>query len=182
MKKILTLFCMAAAMMLALSCDPENADDNTVSLEINAQNLAGTWEVYVEHDFAQGYAQKYRITFSGENAYTMWHMHQEPKNETGEWGSLTNVGNKYSGAWEYADGILSLNPTKSYSSYFQNSMSPVKYTYYLYNTETMESDPWYETPEVFVQYDKAEWTVKSLTKEAFTVKINMDTFVLEKKK
>ena len=183
MKKFLALATMAAALLAAVSCEPgvNGNNDEPKNLEVTAENLAGTWECFVEHDFAQGYEQKYRVTFKGEN-YTMWHMHQVLYNETGEWGSLTRVGNKYSGTWEYADGTITFTPQKAYASYFQNSIDPPKYTYYLYNTDTMESDPWYETPEYFIEYlDKPEWRVLSFTKDALTVKVNMDTFAMEPK-
>ncbi len=62
MKKLLALAGIAAAMMLAVSCDPENNnDDDKDVIEINPENLAGTWEGGVEHDFAQGYPQNWRI-------------------------------------------------------------------------------------------------------------------------
>lgn len=167
------------AMTLAVACDPEPKNEET--LEVNETNLAGTWEKYIEHDFARGYEQKYRITFSGKN-YTMWHMYQELKREDGEWKGLTYVGDKYTGTWEYVNGVLKLTHKTASSSYFISNMSPLEYTYYSYNVETMESTPWYETREELVKtFEMPEWPVKSLTKTVLTVKINMDTFALEKK-
>ena len=95
------------------------------------------------------------------------------------------MGNKEKGTWAYANKKLSFTPTEQFASYYQ-VMKP-DYSlggnvYYDYNEETMESTPWYVTPESLVRpsFD-SEWTVISLTKTALTVKINMDTFVLEKK-
>ena len=177
MKRLLLLAGVFAATLFAVSCNPIEDPEEKNSLLVTAENLAGTWEAFVEHDFAQNQQQKYRIKFDGEN-YTMWHMHQTLKNETGEWEGLTCVGNKYAGKWEYENGKLRLPYEKSWASYFQNSMSPVKYTYYSYSVETMESDPWYESNFS----GEEEWTVIFLSKTQLKVKINMDTFVLEKKK
>ena len=72
MKKILLLAGVFAAMFITASCDPSDDPDNggRDGLEVTAENLKGTWEAFVEHDFAQGYQQKYRIKFDGQN-YTM---------------------------------------------------------------------------------------------------------------
>ena len=181
MKKLFALAVMALA--LAVSCDPLDnpKDPKENKLEVNEANLAGTWECYIEHDFAQGYAQKYRVQFSGRE-YTMWHMHQEVETINGNYGSLVNVGDKYSGTWEYTNGTLYFTHRKWFASSFISSMSPLSYTYYNYSTDTMESDPWFESSEgIVATLEKDEWDVKSLTSKALTVKINMDTFVLEKK-
>ena len=183
MKKILLLAGVFAAMFITASCDPSDDPDNggRDGLEVTAENLKGTWEAFVEHDFAQGYQQKYRIKFDGQN-YTMWHMHQEPQCMDGKHGDLVCVGDKYSGKWEYTDGKIILTPERwLYSSWISN-MSPLSYTYNPYNVETMEADPWKEADSWIVEtLGKDEWGVVSLNKKALTVKINMDTFKLEKK-
>lgn len=180
MKKLMILAGIAA-MMLAAACTEKNGPEKD-TLEVNAENLAGTWEQFIEHDFAQGYQQKYRVTFEGQN-YTLWHMHQEVETIDGQYGGLCCVGNKYTGAWEYKGGKLVLTHNSARASYYQNSLNPPSYVYYIYNVNTMESDPWYVTSEEFLKYfDPLEWPVISLTKETLTVKINMDTFALAKQK
>lgn len=181
MKKLLALFGVAA-LLFAVSCtkkdDPE--EDNQQTLEVTAENLSGTWEQFIEHDFAQGYQQKYRVKFEGQN-YTLWHMHQEVKTIDGEHFGLVCVGDKCTGTWEFVSGKLSFTHKTWKASSFISSMSPLSYTYYVYNVETMESTPWYESPDYIVStLDKTEWPVISLTKGALTVKINMDTFALAK--
>ena len=185
MKKLFYLAAIAM-MTLAASCTGSKDDQNDTppdeTLEVNAANLAGTWEAFVEHDFAQGYMQKYRITFGGNAEYTMWHMYQELKRENGEWKGLTEVGDKFSGTWEYTGTNLELTHKKAYASYYISNMSPLEYTYNPYNVETMEANPWQEYSEFSVStMEKLEWRVISLTKDALTVKINMYTFKLEKK-
>lgn len=163
--------------MFATACTEGNDDSN----EVNAENLAGTWEVYVEHDFGQGYQQKYRVKFEGSN-FTMWHMHQTVYTVNGQYGDLVNVGNKDTGTWEYSDGNLVFTYKTMKASYFISSMSPLSYTYYNYNTETMEADQWLETSELLVETtDKLQWKVISFTDEALTVKVNMDTFAFTRK-
>lgn len=199
MKKFLALAGMAAAMFFFVSCDPENINDDNNddkdTVEINAGNLAGTWEGGVEHDFAQGYPQNWRIQFDGEN-YTTWHTHQTAGSTMDEVQGLKTVGNKEKGTWTYADGILTLTPKEQYASYYQ-VMNPdyslAGYVYYDYNEETMEAVKWYETSsaliEMGIQRDLEEgtdwyikkWNVLSLTKSSLTVKINKDKFVLDKK-
>lgn len=182
MKKLLLLAGVFAAMLFAVSCNPIEDPEEKNSLLVTAENLAGTWEAFVEHDFAQGYQQKYRIKFDGES-YTMWHMHQEPQCIDGVYGSLVCVGDKYSGKWEYSGGKLVLTHSAWSASSFISNMNPLSYTYYSYNVDTMESNPWYESSEWVVStLDKDEWTVIFLSKTQLKVKINMDTFVLEKKK
>ena len=64
MKKLFTLLSLSALVMFAVSCGDkkDGGDDGNgggTTLEINAANLAGTWEVDIEHDFAQGYQIEY---------------------------------------------------------------------------------------------------------------------------
>ena len=199
MKKFLALAGIAAAMFFTVSCDPENINDNNKDdkdvIEINAENLAGTWEGGVEHDFAQGYPQKWRIQIDGEN-YTTWHTHQTAGSTLDVVQGLKTVGNKEKGTWAYADGVLILTPKEQFASYFQK-MNPDYsldgYTYYDYNEETMEAVQWYVTPQSIiesgVESDTAEgsdwyisrWKNVVLTKTTLTIRINRDTFVLEKK-
>ena len=181
MKKLIALAGMAVTVLvLAVCCTKPSDKPEGKTLEINETTLAGTWEGGLEHDMAQGYAQKYRITFSGKK-YTLWHQHQRVDMVDGEWTDLINVGNKESGTWEYANGTLSLKASKQYASYFISNMSPLEYTYYDYNVDTMEADPWYESPDWVVEMaEVTQWGI-SLTEKALTAKINMDTFVLNKK-
>lgn len=163
-------------MLLAVSCTP--GDDNEETLEVTESNLAGTWEQAIEHDFAQGYSQKYRVKFEGKN-YTMWHMYQTVETINGEHGGLVCVGDKYTGTWEYSGGQLVFTHGTWCASSFISSMSPLSYTYYDYNVDTMESDPWYES-SFAESLDPLEWPVLSLTSATLTVRINMDTFALAK--
>ena len=172
------LFALAgiAAMLLAVACTP---DDNKDSLEVTEGNLSGTWEQTIEHDFAQGYSQKYRVKFEGKN-YTLWHMHQEVETIDGKYGGLVCVGDKYTGTWEYSGGKLVFTHKTWCASSFISSMNPLSYTYYDYNVDTMESNPWYES-QFADTLDPLEWPVISLTSATLTVRINMDTFALAKK-
>jgi hypothetical protein len=196
MKKLLALAGIAAAMMLAVSCDPENNnDDDKDVIEINAANLAGTWEGGVEHDFAQGYPQNWRIQIDGEN-YTTWHTHQTAGSTMDEVQGLKTVGNKEKGTWAFDSGVLILTPKQQFASYVQ-IMKPDYtlggYEYYDYNETTMEAVKWYETSSYFIEEgvkrdleEGTDWYVKKwgilkLTKDELTVKINKDTFVLKKK-
>ena len=183
-----TLFYIFAVVALVLTAcdeeDKENKGNENDPAGVNVADettLAGTWEGGIEHDFGQGYARKYRITFSGNN-FTMWQMHQVAKLVNGEYTEAVNVGNKYSGTWESSGSTLKFTAQKAYASYFISNMSPLEYTYYTYNAETMESDPWYETPEILVStIEIQDWAVNMLTSSSLTVKINMDTFILDKK-
>ena len=72
------------------------------------------------------------------------------------------MGNKEKGTWAYANKKLSFTPTEQFASYYQ-VMKP-DYSlggnvYYDYNEETMESTPWYVTPQSLVSpsFD-SEWT------------------------
>ena len=177
MKKLLTLALAGfAAMLFAVSC---NNDENTEPLDVNEGNLAGTWEQTIEHDYAQGYMQKYRVKFEGKN-YTMWHMYQEIETIDGKYGGLVCVGDKYTGTWEYSGGKLVFTHKTWSASSFINSINPLSYTYYDYNVDTMESNPWYES-QFADTLDPLEWPVISLTYATLTVRINMDTFALAKK-
>ena len=179
MKKLMILAGIAA-MMLAGACTEKN-DPQKDTLEVTAANLAGTWEKYIEHDFAQGYQQKYRVNFKGQE-YTLWHMHQEVQTINGQYGSLVCVGDKFTGTWEYKEGNLVLTHDSKKASYYMNSINPPSYVYYTYNVETMESDQWSVLGEALIPtLDPLEWPVISLTKETLTVKINMDTFALARK-
>lgn len=194
MKKLLALAGIAAAMMLAVSCDPENNNDDKDVIEINATNLAGTWEGGVEHDFAQGYPQNWRIQIDGEN-YTTWHTHQTAGSTMDEVQGLKTVGNKEKGTWAFDSGVLILTPKQQFASYVQ-IMKPDYtlggYEYYDYNETTMEAVQWYETSSALIEMgiqrdldDGTDWYIKKwgilkLTKDELTVKINKDTFVLKK--
>ena len=195
MKRILAILTAALALM-AVSCEGNKSeDDDDDTIEVTEANLQGTWEGAVEHDFGQGYPQKWRIQINGKE-YTTWHTHQTAGTTYDEVQGLKTVGNKEKGTWAYADGVLTLTPKEQYASYYQK-MNP-DYTlsgnvYYEYNEETMEAVQWYVTPQSIiesgVESDTAEgsdwyisrWKNVVLTKTALTIKINMDTFVLTKK-
>ena len=194
MRKLLIAVATALLALAFASCNDngkENEDDNA-ALEINETTLAGTWEASVEHDFAQGYPQKWRIKFEG-NSYTTWHTTQIIGPIGDDDKNLKTVGNKEQGSWEYADGMIVLIPAKQWASYVQTSMTPPKNTYYNYNQETMECDNWYETLEQFItdgvasdlEYNSegyiSKWRNASLTSKTLSVKINMDTFTFSKK-
>lgn len=100
------------------------------------------------------------------------------------------------GTWAYADGVLILTPKEQFASYFQKMNPDYSLggnTYYDYNEETMEAVQWYVTPQSIiesgVESDTAEgsdwyisrWKNVVLTKTTLTIRINRDTFVLEKK-
>jgi len=170
-------------------------DNNTPTVTVSAETLKGTWDGAVEHDFAQGYYQRWRFHFDGKN-YTSWHTHQTVGSVKDDVQGLKTVGNKEQGTWEYKDGMLVLTPEKMWASYYF-AMTSIqtgdgKYVYYNYNTETMEADQWYETSEAVIKsgierdlQDNTDWYIKkwpvlSLTKTELSVKINMDTFKLTK--
>lgn len=174
--------------------DQDKDKDKDERLTVSEENLKGTWDGFLEHDFAQNYYQRWRVHFDGKN-YTAWHTHQMVGSIYDDDQSLKTVGNKEQGTWAYNDGKLILTPTRIWASYVITSMSPTKYTYYNYNPETMECDQWYETPESLVKqgverdledgingnefYIKV-WSNVSLTKTELSVRINRDTFVLSK--
>lgn len=194
MRKFLIAVTTALLALSFASCNDngkENEDDNA-ALEINETTLAGTWEASVEHDFAQGYPQKWRIKFEG-SAYTTWHTHQTAGGTGDDVQGLKTVGNKEQGTWEYADGVLTLIPEKQWASFAVVNLSTAKHEYHTYHEDTMECDDWYETSESLIKQGVAEdlengsdwwihkWTSVSLTAKTLSVKINMDTFILEKK-
>lgn len=189
---------VAAFALSACGDDEENGNtpkDETV--EVTAENLKGTWDGAVEHDFAQGYPQRWRIKFDGEN-YTTWHTHQTAGSINDEEQGLKTVGNKEQGTWKYENGKLVLTPAKQWASYYLTAKSlndPYYYVYYNYNPETMEADQWYETSEYTIQSgierdledggDESgwyimRWPVVSLTKTALSIRINRDVFKLNK--
>ena len=190
MKRLLAILTAALALM-AVSCEGNKSDDDD-TIEVTEANLKGTWEGGVEHDFAQGYPQKWRIQFNGKE-YTTWHTSQTAGSINDDVPSLKTVGDKEKGTWVYTGGVLTLTPKEQYASCAITSQSPSKYSYYKYNEETMEAEQWYETSSALIEdgiaRDIAEgsdwyiskWTVVSLTKTALTIKINRDTFVLNKK-
>ena len=199
MKRILAFLTAALALMAISSCEETGKDEpDDDKLEVNEANLSGTWEGGVEHDFGQGYPQKWRIQFDGKD-YTTWHTHQTLGTTNDEVQGLKTVGNKEKGTWEYANGVLTLTPKEQYASYYQ-VMKP-DYTlggnvYYQYNEDTMEAVQWYETPQSLIEdgiqrdlqagegamtWTISNWKIVSLTKTALTLKINMDTFELTKK-
>ena len=190
MKKLLTLAAIAVAMMFAAACDPSGNDPDPKTIDLTG--IDGTWEGELEHDFAQGYYQKWRIKFEGDK-YTTWHTHQTVGTINDEVQGLKTVGNKEIGKWAFEDGSIILTPSEQYASYAITSMNPQKYSYYEYNTETMESVQWYETSSYFIEdgikrdleegtdwYVK-KWGVVSYSDKALSVRINKDTFVLNKK-
>ena len=171
-----------------------NGNQTTSQLTVSEETLQGTWDGYLEHDFAQGYYQRWRIHFDGKN-YTSWHTHLTAGSTNDEVQGLKTVGDKAEGTWEYKDGKLVLTPKKMYASYYLTAKSindPYYYVYYNYNAETMESDTWYETADYIIAagierdiQDGADdgfylrrWPVVSLTKTTLSVKINMDVFNL----
>lgn len=103
MKKYFLLTLLFALPLLFAACQK---NDPKKPQEINETTLRGTWEGAVEHDFGQGYRQKYRVNFDGKS-YTMWHMHQEADKD-----GLHNVGDKYKGTWEYAGGKITFKASE----------------------------------------------------------------------
>lgn len=171
MKKYILLSLLCALPLLFAAC--QKNDPKKEETQINENTLRGTWEGSVDHDHGQGYQQKYRVTFDG-SSYTMWHMHQEADKD-----GLHNVGDKYKGTWSYANGKITFKATEWYASYFISNLSPLEYTFYNYNVNTMESDPWYES-KMAGSLDDEVWTV-SLKGSELQARINMDTFILKKK-
>ena len=177
MKKLFLVLSAAVLVLVALSCTKKNADEKETAMEVNETSLKGTWEVDIVNDFAQGYHRKYRIEFNGKN-YTFWDMHQMAS--TGE--DLHDVGNKEKGTWTFANGNLTLKASKMFASYFISNMSPLEYTFYDYNVETMESNPWFETNEDLVaMMDPTVWANVSVSATQLKARINMDNVVFEKK-
>ena len=200
MKKLnLLLFLSLFVAAFTLSACGDDKDDNPPKdekIEVTEANLKGTWDGSLEHDFAQGYYQRWRVQFDGKN-YTAWHTHQITGTIYNEDMSLKTVGDKEQGTWEYKDGALILTPKKMWASYYLTAKSIDDYkTYYVYrnyNTDTMESNEWYEISEASVKsgverdlengtdFYLKKWPVAGFTKTELTVKVNMDVFKLNKK-
>ena len=199
MKKLnLLLFLSLFVAAFTLSACGDDKDDNPPkdeSLAVTEANLKGIWDGSLERDFAQGYYQRWRVQFDGKN-YTAWHTHQITGTIYNEDMSLKTVGDKEQGTWEYKDGALILTPKKMWASYYLTAKSIDDYkTYYVYrnyNTDTMESNEWYEISEASVKsgverelengtdFYLKKWPVVGLTKTDLTVKVNMDVFKLNK--
>ena len=149
----------------------------------------------MEHDFAQGYYQRWRVQFDGKN-YTAWHTHQIVGTIYNEDMSLKTVGDKEQGTWEYKDGALILTPKKMWASYYLTAKSiddfKTYYVYRNYNTDTMESNEWYEISEALVNsgverdlengtdFYLKKWPVAGFTKTDLSVRVNRDVFKLNK--
>ena len=188
---------VAALTLSACGDDDTNNPPKDETLKVTAENLKGTWDATIEHDMAQGYYQRRRILFDGQN-YTSWHTHLTAATINDADQSVKTVGNKEQGTWEYKDRMLILTPSKQWSSYYLTGdyMTGTYYTVILnYNPETMESTEWYETPDVILQsgiesdlsdgingneFYISAWPVVSLTKTELSLKINMDVFKLIK--
>ena len=200
MKKLnLWLFASLFVAAFTLSACGDDKDDNPPKdekIEVTEANLKGTWDGSLEHDFAQGYYQRWRVQFDGRN-YTAWHTHQITGTIYNEDMSLKTVGDKEQGTWEYKDGALILTPKKMWASYYLTAKSIDDYkTYYVYrnyNTDTMESNEWYEISEALVKsgverdlengtdFYLKKWPVAGFTKTELTVSVNRDVFKLNKK-
>ena len=200
MKKLnLWLFASLFVAAFTLSACGDDKDDNPPKdekIEVTEANLKGTWDGSLEHDFAQGYYQRWRVQFDGKN-YTAWHTHQITGTIYNEDMSLKTVGDKEQGTWEYKDGALILTPKKMWASYYLTAKSIDDYkTYYVYrnyNTDTMESNEWYEISEALVKsgverdlengtdFYLKKWPVAGFTKTELTVSVNRDVFKLNKK-
>ena len=200
MKKLnLLLFLSLFVAAFTLSACGDDKDDNPPKdekIEVTEANLKGTWDGSLEHDFAQGYYQRWRVQFDGKN-YTAWHTHQITGTIYNEDMSLKTVGDKEQGTWEYKDGALILTPKKMWASYYLTAKSIDDYkTYYVYrnyNTDTMESNEWYEISEALVKsgverdlengtdFYLKKWPVAGFTKTELTVSVNRDVFKLNKK-
>ena len=196
-------FCLFLSLFVAAftlsACGDDNDDGNKPpkdeSLAVTESNLKGIWDGSLERDFAQGYYQRWRVQFDGKN-YTAWHTHQITGTIYNEDMSLKTVGDKEQGTWEYKDGALILTPKKMWASYYLTAKSiddyKMYYVYRNYNTDTMESNEWYEISEALVKsgverdlengtdFYLKKWPVVGLTKTDLTVKVNMDVFKLNK--
>ena len=191
----LSLF-VAAFTLSACGDDKDDNPPKDESLAVTESNLKGIWDGSVERDFAQGYYQRWRVQFDGKN-YTAWHTHQIVGTIYNEDMSLKTVGDKEQGTWEYKDGALILTPKKMWASYYLTAKSIDDYkTYYVYrnyNTDTMESNEWYEISEALVNsgverdlenatdFYLKKWSVAGFTKTDLSVRINKDIFKLNKK-
>ena len=192
----LSLF-VAAFTLSACGDDKDDNPPKDEKLEVTEANLKGTWDGSVEHDFAQGYYQRWRVQFDGKN-YTAWHTHQIVGTINDQDMSLKTVGNKEQGTWEYKDDILILTPKKMWASHYltAKTINDPYYTVYLdYNPETMECTEWYETSEFLIQQGIKDdlkdgingnettisvWPVVGFTKTDLSVRINKDIFKLNK--
>ena len=193
----LSLF-VAAFTLSACGGDKDDNPPKDEKIEVTEANLKGIWDGSLEHDFAQGYYQRWRVQFDGKN-YTAWHTHQIVGTIYNEDMSLKTVGNKEQGTWEYKDDILILTPKKMWASHYltAKTINDPYYTVYLdYNPETMECTEWYETSEFLIQQGIKDdlkdgingnettisvWPVVGLTKTDLSVRINKDIFKLNKK-
>ena len=192
----LSLF-VAAFTLSACGGDKDDNPPKDEKIEVTEANLKGIWDGSLEHDFAQGYYQRWRVQFDGKN-YTAWHTHQIVGTIYNEDMSLKTVGNKEQGTWEYKDDILILTPKKMWASHYltAKTINDPYYTVYLdYNPETMECTEWYETSEFLIQQGIKDdlkdgingnettisvWPVVGLTKTDLSVRINKDIFKLNK--
>ena len=191
----LSLF-VAAFTLSACGDDKDDNPPKDEKIEVTEANLKGTWDGSVERDFAQGYYQRWRVQFDGKN-YTAWHTHQIVGTIYNEDMSLKTVGNKEQGTWEYKDGALILTPKKMWASYYLTAKSiddyKMYYVYRNYNTDTMESNEWYEISEALVNsgverdlengtdFYLKKWPVAGFTKTDLSVRVNRDVFKLNKK-
>ena len=200
MKKLnLCLFLSLFVAAFTLTACGDDKDDNPPkdeSLAVTEANLKGIWDGSLERDFAQGYYQRWRVQFDGKN-YTAWHTHQIVGTIYNEDMSLKTVGDKEQGTWEYKDGALILTPKKMWASYYLTAKSiddyKMYYVYRNYNTDTMESNEWYEISEASVKsgverdlengtdFYLKKWPVAGFTKTDLSVRINKDVFKLNKK-
>jgi len=191
----LSLF-VAAFTLSACGDDKDDNPPKDEKIEVTEANLKGTWDGSVERDFAQGYYQRWRVQFDGKN-YTAWHTHQIVGTIYNEDMSLKTVGDKEQGTWEYKDGALILTPKKMWASYYLTAKSiddfKTYYVYRNYNTDTMESNEWYEISEALVNsgverdlengtdFYLKKWLVAGFTKTDLSVRVNRDVFKLNKK-
>ena len=190
----LSLF-VAAFTLSACGDDKDDNPPKDEKIEVTEANLKGIWDGSLEHDFAQGYYQRWRVQFDGKN-YTAWHTHQIVGTIYNEDMSLKTVGDKEQGTWEYKDGALILTPKKMWASYYLTAKSiddfKTYYVYRNYNTDTMESNEWYEISEALVNsgverdlengtdFYLKKWPVAGFTKTDLSVRVNRDVFKLNK--
>ena len=106
MKKLLVIAGFAA-LLFATACMPIDNPEKKYSLQITAENLAGTWEGSVDRDRAQGYYQKWRFKFEGNN-YTFWHTYQTSGTINDDVQGIKTVGSKEKGTWACENGNLVL--------------------------------------------------------------------------
>lgn len=173
---------IAMAALVSAACNTTDPIDDGETLEINASNLQGTWEVDIAQDFAQGYHRKYRVAFDSEK-YTLWKMYQELLKVNDEY-VLCDVGDKYEGAWAYAGGSLTLTPSSWWTSYqlvyddYTTGKTHAEVN--SYNVETMEASPWIDCSNMASGLDPDVWTRLALTKDKLSARINMDSCIFQK--